>query len=611
MSKEEMSSGGSTSESQTVDRGLPPVSPVSVPEFGVKDIPAYWLGKYDTQVSLHIMETLARIHAEQAGPFRDELLRLIDAKDWLGLVNYEQVYPDGLNPYHVLNARQATAFFQKCEWLDLGLDKEGEAIRKFISAERDCANTNIRLRQGIPSGDVASVMLTAQRKIADVLGDVPLLESLQFAFGPGANTTVRASASSPRFKLGSRLACSTELASSVHTVLAEAPQWCRVFCQEDDDHPHFRVPVEIHFGKLQFVPKTAKTYRSIVVEPTVNSFAQKGIGSHLRRRLQIAGLDLSDQSRNQKLAYIGSLNGSLATVDLSSASDTISRELVAELLPLDWYSFLSRFRTGTIEYRLKKPLDVASEIAVRLTPGMLLEHDKLLIHQQKFSSMGNAFTFELESLIFWALTHAVCAYLRISDKNVSVYGDDIIIPVEGFPLLEKVFTWCGFTVNSVKSYHSGFFRESCGSDWYLGNSIRPYYLKKVITAETLFSLHNFYVRAFEFALASEVLKWIHPSLRIYGPDGFGDGHLVGSYSPRRTSKCIQRGWEGVVFDTYVRVPKRKRVRFLPGDRALPSYSIYVLEDSTDTVNSDHTIVRGETGRYKRVSIYTLKTGIFR
>jgi hypothetical protein len=186
------------------------------------------------------------------------------------------------------------------------------------------------------------------------------------------------------------------------------------------------VDVAIVPGKLQFVPKNAKTYRSIVVEPILNTFAQKGVGTYLKGRLALSGVKTDDQQRNQRLARQGSISGSLATIDLSMASDTISKELVANLLPLDWFTFLSQFRTGSVEYQ-----------------GQVL-------NLEKFSSMGNAFTFELETLIFYALAWSTCDYLNLPTGWTAAYGDDLVVPTEAVSLLSWVLNMCGFSVNTEK-----------------------------------------------------------------------------------------------------------------------------------------------------------------
>jgi hypothetical protein len=85
---------------------------------------------------------------------------------------------------------------------------------------------------------------------------------------------------------------------------------------------------------------------------------------------------------------------------------------------------------------------------------------------EKISSMGNGFTFALESLIFGALVR--CAIRRTgSVKKSAVYGDDLIVPVTAAPYLKTLLEYFGFQLNEDKSFAAGPFRESCGKDFYL------------------------------------------------------------------------------------------------------------------------------------------------
>ena len=189
----------------------------------------------------------------------------------------------------------------------------------------------------------------------------------------------------------------------------------------------------------------------------------------MRDRLRRFGIDLSSQERNKNLARIGSLTKALATLDLSSASDMISIELVYHLLPIEWVFFLKYFRTPVVEYQGNRHV------------------------LEKFSSMGNGFTFPLESLIFYALAISCVEEKELFDC-VSVYGDDIIIPVKYYDTLVQVLTCCGFSVNKSKSFKNGPFRESCGGDYYEGIDIRPVYLKDRLSGFDAFRLHNFFSR---------------------------------------------------------------------------------------------------------------------
>jgi len=550
---------------------------------------AAWDQEYSYAESLTILEDLAWTHINESGRFKDKLAYRFACRDWSHLCDFELDYRYDDNALHLFHARQALAFIQKFEPLELGIDKEHIAWQKFQKSELDCKFSNELFRSMhsggfCPPSDVASVLHGAQRKIARILGNLPKLEDLKFRFGPGANTSVKARASTPRWKLGAALECSANLINSASALLSEAPAWA-------ENHAHaetscsWLVDIKVVPGRLQFVPKNAKTFRSIVVEPVLNSFGQLGIGDYIAGRLAFAGVDITNQSRNQTLALQGSRNGSLATIDLSSASDTISKEVVASLLPLDWFTFLNQFRTGQVMYRGE------------------------CIDLEKFSSMGNGFTFPLETLIFYSLAFSVSDFLHLPTGWTTSYGDDIIVPTEAVPLLVKTLAFCGFSVNLEKSFWSGPFRESCGKDYWLGFDIRPFYQKHLVSGRTLFLLHNFYMRDFDMERARRVLKWIHPSHHLYGPDGYGDGHLVGDWSHARLSrKSSERGWEGVRFDSFTLGAKRD-FRPTPGDWIAPVYAVYMTGGLEDLPETDYYVVRGSKG-YKRISIYTLRTNIF-
>lgn len=229
--------------------------------------------------------------------------------------------------------------------------------------------------------------------------------------------------------------------------------------------PHFRrLNTSVHWqpeqynvvpGNVMFtVPKTTTVDRVACKEPDLNMYVQKAIGDYFRQALKRKGIDLNDQTINQRLAYEGSVLGSLATVDLSSASDSVTTQLVTELLPFEWSSLL---------------MDLRSPYTI--IDGELHENEMI-------SSMGNAFTFELESLIFWALTRSVCYHSNIRGR-VSVYGDDIICPSSAAPHLQKTLSFFGFQFNTEKSFWEGKFRESCGKHYFDGSDVTPFYIRKV------------------------------------------------------------------------------------------------------------------------------------
>lgn len=554
-----------------------------------------WISEHSVPESLLLLEQLSKTCCDLGGPLTRSIYQLVEKHQWAEVVDFKFDYEADFSVNDFLYARQIHGFFSKYEKLPLGVDKRAVAIETFLSAEQKCRETNRILRFGHPPSQergVEQVLYTAQRKIARILGDVPNFGDFNFCFGPGANTNVRGTHSSPRFKLGAPLVCSTELAITAGTFLEEVPHWVAAHAHTESETT-WLVHVTTAPGVVTTVPKNAKTHRTIMIEPLLNSFFQKGIGQYVRQRLQLFGVDLQDQSRNQKLACQGSYTGSLATIDLSSASDTMSTGLVAMLLPLVWFNLLSRLRTGDA-----------------------VMPDGSCLSLAKFSSMGNGFTFELESLIFYALAASCVEVLSLDQRDVSVYGDDIIVPVESYGLLKTVLEYVGFVLNTDKSYMSGPFRESCGADYLHGIDIRPYYQKDSVSGRTLFSLHNWCIRHGERDLAAAVVHCIAAPLRLYGPDGFGDGHLIGDFPYACPRRLRRLGWEGSVFETYSLKQKRSMRPSLCGDAVLPVYSIYTRDEGNsqcshldDGVVSDHHVVRGSTG-YSKISIYTLKTSIF-
>jgi hypothetical protein len=239
----------------------------------------------------------------------------------------------------------------------------------------------------------------------------------------------------------------------------------------------------VQHNKVSFVPKTAKTHRSIAVEPLLNTFVQKGTDQLLRKLLKRVGLDLSDQSRNQQMAREGSLDSSeegFCTIDLSSASDSISIGLVRHLLPPAWFEYLNALRSHYFQL-----------------PG---SEDNILY--QKFCSMGNGFCFPLQTLIFASIAYAVgCGKVGVDFR---VYGDDIIVRKKHFEDLLSMLKTCGFQTNNQKTFSEGPFRESCGADWYEGIDVRPYTLDFELA--NLASLFKFINLARRSPLTTEVLS---------------------------------------------------------------------------------------------------------
>lgn len=85
--------------------------------------------------------------------------------------------------------------------------------------------------------------------------------------------------------------------------------------------------------------------------------------------------------------------------------------------------------------------------------------------------------FELETLIFLAIARA-CVPPEYWAGGVLCYGDDIIVPTEFAGDVVATLRFFGFTPNPRKTFVEGWFRESCGGDFYRGQPVRALYVKE-------------------------------------------------------------------------------------------------------------------------------------
>jgi hypothetical protein len=458
----------------------------------------------------------------------------------------------------------ATKFLSKSIGLKTGINLEEVAIASAEEAELRCLKTNSDLRELSSNADVNPSLnrkfFLAQQLIAAILGPLPS-KFEDVGWSKGRTSAACGDEVAGIYKYTSRPDTTLSAWSSALELLRDSHLWgAAVF---DADGPSSALPraLTIVDGNTMItVPKSAKTDRVICYEPHMNIRLQLAVGSYIRRRLLMRGINLNDQSVNQKRALRASLTGEFATIDLSMASDTLSVELVFQLLPIDWAVKLDRLRS-------------------RYT----LWPDNSLRMNEKFSSMGNGFTFELESLIFYALA-------SVETANVSVYGDDIILPTVAYEQVSDLLVSSGFKLNQRKSFATGPFRESCGMDAFGGVDCTPVYLRRLPkTKEDIVKLHNA-IRAWcgrgkPFSSYQLMLrKWRNIHTSHLGPSGYGDGHYHVDFedatpvagddgrrikTPSGELEFIHTGWTGWWFKTYARIT---RINTLYGDRVAGHFS---------------------------------------
>lgn len=226
-------------------------------------------------------------------------------------------------------------------------------------------------------------------------------------------------------------------------------------------------------SRLIAVPKTQKGPRLICAEPLAHQWIQQSIWRWLRERIPSTILSRSvtfdSQENSRSRALRASIDGSLATIDLSEASDRLSCRLVQYVFG----------RSPLLDYMWACRTNYVSQtISSTSRKGCSL---------RKFAPMGSALTFPIQSIVFSIISIAALllseeteslsiATVRSAAERITVFGDDIIVPTPCYGHLVRLLSDCGLKVNTDKSFSEGFFRESCGMDAYKGVDVTPSYL---------------------------------------------------------------------------------------------------------------------------------------
>lgn len=215
-----------------------------------------------------------------------------------------------------------------------------------------------------------------------------------------------------------------------------------------------------HYNRMRSVPKSYKANRNIAIEPAWIGVKSRPVALAIERCLP-DWCNIHDQTHNQELCRIGSVDNSLATIDLSAASDSVSTRLCELVLPDRVFSAVRAVTSWTESPRYTK------KTLYNITRSYHM-----------ISTMGNRVTFPLECAIFCSITTLACRLSGISPAadRFGVYGDDIIVPTELADLLISLLEIFGFVVNSDKSFYGNeFFRESCGVEYLHGYEISSLY----------------------------------------------------------------------------------------------------------------------------------------
>jgi len=339
-----------------------------------------------------------------------------------------------------------------------------EINRSMIAANRvSYPDYNLRIQPNVSERD--RILLRARALVHTVLHDVSEEEWFQECkHSSGSSIGVPYRDTSIERKFSYPLSTTARVKPLFERYMAGDFQLSDAVKKYNSENPVGSIYNVIRGSRATTVDKTATKRRMICVEPTVNMFLQQGLMQVMYKRLKAVGLDVETlPERHKFLARESSITGRNATIDWSSASDCVSIELLRFLLPPKWFYYvdMTRSKFTTIDGRMLKL-------------GMI-------------STMGNAVTFPLETLVFWTFSQA-CLISDTRDlslftpcenwKKTSVFGDDCILPSDRAAVFIAALEEVGFRVNQEKTHmDQSQFRESCGGDYLAGYNVRPYYIK--------------------------------------------------------------------------------------------------------------------------------------
>lgn len=222
-------------------------------------------------------------------------------------------------------------------------------------------------------------------------------------------------------------------------------------------------------SKMAAVPKSYKAARIIANEEAYRNYKMQAIRHEFKRTLESSTLvTLSDQRPNQEAARIGSAYRDIATLDLSSASDSVSMLLFKKLMPPHICDDMTKYLS---------------------THVILPLGSKKKLH--KYSTSGTPLCFEAESAVFYSIvrssTERVARWMNLDDdelqhgiNQIRIYGDDIACPDWAAEHVIETLILLGFTLNAEKSHWlcDDPYRESCGMEYFNGIDISSRYYSR-------------------------------------------------------------------------------------------------------------------------------------
>lgn len=217
------------------------------------------------------------------------------------------------------------------------------------------------------------------------------------------------------------------------------------------------------------VPKSYKAYRIIAPEHPYYAAEKQRVKDAIRasiKRTKYGKLyDPERQDINRENAFIGALTGKYATIDLTSASDSIADSFAYNIMPYDLMCVLYPFHCDYVIV------------------------DGIWCKKRMFATSGDPVCFDFEAMTFLAiaLTVSEIASALTGERYElpTVYGDDIVVDSRLFESVMDVLSILRFIPNMSKSFGTGGYRESCGVEYYYGYDVSTNYWPRSVVSDPI------------------------------------------------------------------------------------------------------------------------------
>jgi hypothetical protein len=286
------------------------------------------------------------------------------------------------------------------------------------------------------------------------------------------------------------------------------------------------------WNQLMIVPKNYKTGRTICIESIAKTYMGYTLSEPITRRITNTrdeyltlkangetryvpyfGCFYNYQEANQNWAWYGSITNEIVTRDLSKASDSLSYRLCELVLPEAIFKFAEAWSSRHCWLPTKK--------------GTMLE-------LSTFMTMGHPLTYPLESVIFYACevlascwTEGIDVFSLRPTKHLldlprtevfvsnAAVGDDMVHHVKISSALDFILEKIGFLTNNEKTFVNGYYRESCGKEYYLGHDVTGFYYPRGTSTNKFAELIGVQHKLVEYPLANafiiDCIRQIHPT----------------------------------------------------------------------------------------------------